>query len=148
MNARRRKLLQGGLGVAVTALAGCGGGSDAALPVGAAPAPTPPAPGPTPPAPAPTPPSPSPAPPSPSPAPPPAPAAWTPFVPALVVGSGATFDLASTLPSGISRGGSFGIDANGSRLPAGMSLSAAGLLAVGSAAIGTVTGVIFTYDAP
>jgi hypothetical protein len=29
-----------------------------------------------------------------------------------------------------------------------MSLSAAGLLAVGSAAIGTVTGVIFTYDAP
>jgi hypothetical protein len=143
VNARRRTLLQGGIGVAVTALAGCGGGSDAALPVGASPAPAP-----APPAPAPTPPSPNPLPPSPAPAPPPAPAAWAPFVPALVVGSGATFDLASTLPNGVNRGGAFGIDANGSRLPAGMSLSAAGLLAVGSAAIGTVTGVIFTYDAP
>jgi hypothetical protein len=29
-----------------------------------------------------------------------------------------------------------------------MTLSVAGILAVGTAAIGTVTGVIFTYDAP
>jgi hypothetical protein len=66
----------------------------------------------------------------------------------LVVGSGATFDLGSTLPSSVGRGGVFGIDTAGTRLPAGMSLSTAGILAVGSATVGSVAGVIFTYDAP
>jgi hypothetical protein len=123
----RRQLLKHGLAVAVTALAGCGGGSDASSPLGAPPAPAPPPTPPTPPA---------------------APTAWSPYVPALIVGSGATFDLTSTLPTSISRGGRFSIDSAGSRLPAGMSLSTAGILAVGSAAIGSVTGVIFTYDTP
>lgn len=138
IDTKRRRLLQSSVGVAITALAGCGGGSDASLPVGVAP--SPPAPGPTPP-PAP-PPAPSPAP------PPPGPAAWVPYVPALVVGSGATFDLSSTLPPSVNRGGIFGIDMGGSRLPTGMTLSTRGILSVGTAAIGTITGVIFTYDAP
>lgn len=73
---------------------------------------------------------------------------WTPYVPALIVGSGATFDLSGTLPTNVKRGGTFSLDTSGARLPAGMSLSPSGILAVGAAAIGSVTGVIFTYDAP
>ena len=73
---------------------------------------------------------------------------WAPRLPVLISGSGATFDLTTTLPTSVKRGGVFGIDSSGQRLPAGMSLSARGLLAVGTAAIGSVAGVIFTYDAP
>jgi hypothetical protein len=69
-------------------------------------------------------------------------------VPALIVGSGATFDLSTTLPAAVRRGGIFGIDPAGARLPAGMSMTASGLLSVGSATISTVAGVIFTYDTP
>ena len=69
-------------------------------------------------------------------------------MPALTVNSGATFDLSSTLPTGVTRGGTFGVDPSGARLPAGMSLSSSGILAVGTATLGTVTGVVFTYDAP
>ena len=64
----------------------------------------------------------------------------------MVVGSGTSFDLGSTLPVGAKRGGSFGIDPAGARLPVGMSLSPAGILSVGGASIGSVTGVIFTYE--
>jgi hypothetical protein len=66
----------------------------------------------------------------------------------LIAGTGSTFDLNTTLPASAMRGGTYGIDASGARLPAGMSLSAAGILAVGSAILGSVTGVLFTYDAP
>jgi hypothetical protein len=52
------------------------------------------------------------------------------------------------LPSAVKRGGTFGIDASGARLPAGMTLTPAGLLSVGSASVGTIAGVVFTYDAP
>ena len=83
-----------------------------------------------------------------APTPPPADAAWVPDVPSMTVGSGTSFDLNSTLPARVARGGAFGVDASGARLPSGMILSAAGLLSVGSAARGTVAGVIFTYDAP
>lgn len=118
MNSVRRRFLLGGLVVAGTALTGCGG-SDDSSPVVNSPAPSPSA-----------------------------PATWTPNVPALTANSGATFDLSASLPSGVTRGGTFSIDPSGARLPAGMSLSSSGVIAVGTAALGTVTGVIFTYDAP
>jgi hypothetical protein len=66
----------------------------------------------------------------------------------MLISSGAIFDMSSTLPATVARGGAFGVDASGTRLPAGMSLSSTGLLSVGSAAVGSVAGVIFTYDAP
>lgn len=74
--------------------------------------------------------------------------AWDPAVPPLLVGSNATFDLSRTLPASIAHGGRFAIDASGPPLPVGMTLSTIGILAVGAAAIGTVAGVVFTYEAP
>ena len=130
LNTDRRRLLKHSLAAIVTALAGCGGGSDASSPLGSTPAP---APTPTP---------------TPTPAPPPAPEVWNPSVPPLLVGANSTFNLAATLPVGITRGGRFGLDSSGASLPAGMTLSSGGVLAVGSASIGTVTGVIFTYETP
>ncbi len=118
-NAGRRQLLKHGLAVAVTSLAGCRLGGDSSTPFGATEEP-----------------------------PPAAATEWAPRLPVLISGSGATFDLTTTLPTSVKRGGVFGIDSSGQRLPAGMSLSARGLLAVGTAAIGSVAGVIFTYDAP
>jgi hypothetical protein len=64
------------------------------------------------------------------------------------VGSGATINLASTLPTGVVKGGTFGISSSGASLPTGMTLSPAGILAVGSATTGAVVGVIFTYAEP
>jgi hypothetical protein len=64
----------------------------------------------------------------------------------MIVGSGATFDLKATLPPGAPRAGTFGIDPAGAGLPAGMNLSPQGVLAVGSATIGSVGGVVFTYE--
>ena len=122
----RRRLLRRGLAVAATALAGCRWESDSASPLGAPPSDGTVA--------------------APTPSPPPAPADWTPTIPAMVVGSGASFDLASTLPVGAKRGGTFGIDPTGARLPVGMDLSAPGILSVGRANIGSVAGVIFTYE--
>jgi len=69
-------------------------------------------------------------------------------VPPLLVGTNATFNLSSTLPSAVPKGGRFGLDPSGPLLPRGMTLSSAGLLAVGSASIGSVAGVIFTYETP
>lgn len=67
-------------------------------------------------------------------------------MPPMVVGSGATFNLASTLPATVARGGTFGIDAAGARLPSGMLFTADGMLSVGTATVGLVAGVIFTYE--
>ena len=69
-------------------------------------------------------------------------------MPTLIVGSAATFDLNATLPSAVTRGGIFGIDSGGVPLPTGMSLSPEGTLDVGTATVGTVSGVLFTYDEP
>ena len=76
------------------------------------------------------------------------PAAWVPAVPPLIVGSAATFDLNSTLPPGVPRGGTFGIDSGGTPLPMGMSLNPNGTLAVGTATMGAVSGILFTYEEP
>ena len=127
----RRRLLRRGLAVAAMALAGCRWESDSASPLGAPPSDEPAA--------------------VPTPSPPPtssAPQSWDPIVPPLLVGSHSTFDLSRTLPSSIARGGKFSVDTAGAPLPRGMSLSAAGLIAVGTAAIGSVVGVVFAYESP
>lgn len=66
----------------------------------------------------------------------------------LKVGSNGTVDLKATLPAGIAAGGVFSVDAAGSALPAGMTLSANGILSVGSASVSTTAGVIFSYTEP
>jgi len=63
-------------------------------------------------------------------------------------GSGATLDLAGTLPAGVARGGVFGISPGGAALPSGVTLSSAGILSVGNASAGAVVGVLFTYAEP
>ncbi len=74
-----------------------------------------------------------------------APAVWN--VPAIDLGQGApsTFDLASTLPPDIARGGVFAVDVSGSALPAGVSLSSTGILSASSQVTESVSGVIFSY---
>jgi hypothetical protein len=146
----RRLLLKQGLAFAVTTLAGCGGEPDNPITLAGSPI-APPVAGPSPGS--------SPAPTTPSTSTPPTSsinpptsatpvAAWVPAVPTLIVGSSATFELSQTLPSGVVRGGTFGIDPAGIPLPTGMKLQSGGTLSVGSATVGTVTGVVFTYDEP
>ena len=91
--------------------------------------------------------------PTPTPTPAPAPAApasaaWVVNPPSFAVGSGATFNLATTLPAGVARGGAFGISPSGARFPAGMTLTPVGILSVGTATVGSVAGVVFTYSSP
>jgi len=78
-------------------------------------------------------------------APPPASPAWVVNPPSFAVGSSATFDLAATLPAGVARGGAFSVSSAGARLPAGMTLTPPGILSVGTATVGSVAGVVFTY---
>ncbi|MGH6611071.1 MAG: hypothetical protein ACRECQ_12525 [Burkholderiaceae bacterium] len=87
------------------------------------------------------------APPPPAAAPPPAApsGAWVVNPPSFAVGSGATFNLANTLPAGVARGGVFGVSSSGAPLPTGMTLTPAGILGVGTATVGNVAGVVFTY---
>lgn len=66
----------------------------------------------------------------------------------FIEGGLATIDLTATLPNGIVKGGNFGVSADGAALPTGMTLSQAGILAIGSAAPGPVVGVIFAYTEP
>src|SRR5437016_550028 len=116
-----------------------------------APRPTPaPAPTPTPtPSPTPTPaPTPAPVPAPPPPPPPPSPTSWSLSIPSFVSGSGTAFDLATTLPSGVTRGGTFGVDSRGAALPSGMSLSPSGILSVGTAGASRAVGVLFIYSEP
>lgn len=64
---------------------------------------------------------------------------------AFVANSPAGIDLNDTLPAGMRRGGTFGVDSAGSPLPAGMTLTPDGWLVGGSATVGLTTGVRFTY---
>jgi len=68
--------------------------------------------------------------------------------PYFQAGSGATFDLSTTLPGSVVKGGTFGVSSSGPALPTGMTLSPAGILAVGNANVGQTVGVIFTYLEP
>ena len=76
------------------------------------------------------------------------PAAWVVNPPSFAVGGGGSFNLSSTLPIGVARGGVFGVSASGANLPTGMTLTSAGILSVGSASVGSVAGVVFTYASP
>ena len=141
----RRRALLFGLVSCSSVVSGCfwdGSTSEApALPPSAAPGPPAPTPTPTPT------PTPSPTPPSPAPAPPPVGWSVSP-TPYFLSGTGAVFDLSTTLPAGVKRGGLFGISPSGAALPAGMSLSPTGMLSVGNAAAGRADGVVFTYAEP
>lgn len=75
-------------------------------------------------------------------------ATWDPALPLFLAGSTQSFDLTETLPSTVAKGGTFGVAANGTSLPAGMTLSPAGIITVGGATIGQTTGVAFTYTEP
>lgn len=69
---------------------------------------------------------------------------WTPYIPPLINNS--TFDLSTTLPFGVAKGGTYAVSSAGKPLPAGIALTAAGSLSIsGSAAFGTTDGVIFAY---
>ncbi len=84
---------------------------------------------------------------APSPAPAPTSAsAWNVVLPTFTGTS--TFDLSTTLPNGIVKGGAFGVSTSGPALPTGVTLSRAGVLAVASAAAGRTIGVVFTYTEP
>lgn len=72
--------------------------------------------------------------------------AWVVNPPSFAVGSNATFNLAATLPAGVARGGVFGVSGAAAPLPTGMTLTPAGVLSVGTAKVGSVTGVVFTYS--
>jgi hypothetical protein len=69
-------------------------------------------------------------------------------LPTFFAGSGASFDLTVTLPSGVAKGGTFSVATSGASLPPGMTLSPSGILLVGTAAAGQTSGVIFAYTPP
>lgn len=66
----------------------------------------------------------------------------------FLAGSAQTLNLELTLPSEAIKGGTFGLSTSGAALPAGMTLSQSGILAVAGASASTVEGVIFTYTEP
>ena len=74
------------------------------------------------------------------------PVSGVPLAVAFVAGANRSIDLNETLPADVPRGGVFSLDATGASLPAGMSLSANGLLSVSSTALtGVTTGLVFKY---
>ena len=77
---------------------------------------------------------------------PPATPLWNVVVPMLNVAGTSTFDLSTTLPIGVARGGSFGVDPGGASLPIGMTLSPGGILSVGTSTVSTAVGIIFFYE--
>jgi hypothetical protein len=117
----RRTALRLALFSCATLLIGCGGGNESAADTSPPPAPTP-APGPG--------------------------TAWNPSLPVFMVGSAQSFDLVPTLPTSVAKGGTFGVSPNGAPLPGGMTLSLAGIIAVGTATSGQTAGVAFTYTEP
>jgi hypothetical protein len=140
----RRRFLTLGLASAAASLSGCNwleeyfSSKSSADPTASAPNPAAPAPSPTP--------APGAVTPAPAPAPNPA-VAWAPN-PTFVQGSTVPFDLATTLPVEVKRGGIFSIDPSGASLPTGATLTANGLLYAGTAIVGTTTGVVFRYSEP
>lgn len=73
---------------------------------------------------------------------------WSPGTLSLVIGERTSIDLSATLPSGVARGGTFSVAADGTPLPPGMSLEASGALLLGTAAVGDTDGVVFVYEEP
>lgn len=85
-----------------------------------------------------------------APAPPPSPPEWN--VKAgltFVAGATGVVDLNNTLPTGVSRGGTFSVDSTGAPLPVGTTLSADGKLTIASVAtVGMTAGIVFAYTTP
>lgn len=69
-------------------------------------------------------------------------------IPTFIEGTASTFNLSSTLPAEVKKGGTFFVDTSGARLPAGMSLSESGVLSVNNPAVGTTLDVVFGYNEP
>lgn len=140
----RRRLLILGMASAAVTLSGCDflddyfHSSPTESPAGTAPA------GPSTSA---TPAAPTPAVPAPTSTPDPTALTWAPN-PSFVQGSSVPFDLATTLPPGVARGGVFTIDPTGAGLPTGVTMTSSGLLYAGTANVGTTTGVVFRYSEP
>jgi hypothetical protein len=59
-----------------------------------------------------------------------------------------TVDMSITLPVGVRRGGIFGLAAKSSALPAGATLTRAGILSIVSFNVGSTSDLIFTYSEP
>jgi hypothetical protein len=68
--------------------------------------------------------------------------------PAFRQGDAQPYDLGETLPPDVLRGGRFGVSRTGAPLPGGMTLTAAGLLFAGNAAISRTDNVVFEYAEP
>ncbi len=63
----------------------------------------------------------------------------------FTAGSSGTVSIGQFLPPGTEPGGSFSVGPSSASLPPGMQLTGDGVLSVGSAAVGTVEGVVFSY---
>jgi hypothetical protein len=86
---------------------------------------------------------------APAPAPAPAPSWVVDPVPVLISGSPTSiFDLKKTLPTTAMPGGTFKIDPSGVPLPAGVTLTADGLLSANGASTGSTSGIVFSYVEP
>ena len=65
----------------------------------------------------------------------------------LAAGADGSIDLKERLPDGMQRGGVFSVAAGGAPLPRGVTLTPQGLLTVAhTAAVGSITGVVFAYE--
>jgi hypothetical protein len=73
---------------------------------------------------------------------------WSPPPLLFLAGSTGTFDLATTLPAEIRRGGSFSLAPGSSKLPPHVTLSAKGILAATAPVLGTTLNIIFAYAEP
>lgn len=62
--------------------------------------------------------------------------------------AGDTFDLNSTLPSGVKKGGTFTLDPRSAQLPQTISLNEKGMIVVDSQMSGAVPHLIFNYHEP
>ena len=57
-------------------------------------------------------------------------------------------DLSETLPSGVSRGGTFSLTSTSRSLPTGVSLSTQGILTVVDPIVGITSNIVFAYAEP
>jgi hypothetical protein len=76
------------------------------------------------------------------------PVSWNPSPLLFIAGSNGSVDLASTLPAGVLRGGTFGLATNSSPLPPRLSLAPNGILSASAPVVGSAANIIFTYAEP
>lgn len=76
------------------------------------------------------------------------PSSWNPSPLLFLAGETATFDLGTTLPAGVARGGTFSLAPGSGPLPAQVALSPNGVLTADSPVDGTAANIIFLYTEP